>query len=176
MELGLDGPHGHSQEAGDLFVLVAFDVVQDEDGAGAVGQPGDGALQGQVRLGHGALRLSQVGREVLVALLPAAVGAHLPQDDPGGQAVEPGAERALAAEGGERSPGRDERLLGHLLGETGIAGHAQGEGMDPPVVEPVELLERARVPPARAGREHLAWVRWGEGSGGTHEVSSSVLA
>jgi hypothetical protein len=61
--------------------------------------------------------------------------------------MQPGGEGAVATEGGERLPGAHEGVLGQLLGPSGVAGEAQGEGIDPPVVLPVQLLEGARIAP-----------------------------
>ena len=178
---GLDGAQGHAQEPGDLFVLVTFDVVQDEDGAGAAGQRRDGALQGQTGLGHGAPRFREVAREIgrsLVALLPPAVGAQPAQDDAHGETVEPGAESARAAEGGEGAPGLDESVLGQLLGLAGIARHAQGESVDPPVVEVIQLLERAGVPSPCTGHEPFGRFgeSWSDRLQGVSSSSPLVLA
>ncbi len=51
MELRLGGARGDAEQRGDFLVAVAFDVVQQEHRARAVGKPGDGGLEIRVQLG-----------------------------------------------------------------------------------------------------------------------------
>jgi hypothetical protein len=85
--------------------------------------------------------------------------------------VQPGGEGAVAAEPGKRFPGAHEGVLGELLGPSGVASQAQGEGVDPPVVLPIQLLEGARITPPGSRHQQFGdggdrlgvvqgWLHW----------------
>jgi hypothetical protein len=69
--------------------------------------------------------------------------------------MQPGGEGAVAAEAGEDLPGTHEGVLGQLLGASGVAGQAQGEPVDPPVMQAVQLLERVRIAAARPRHQQI---------------------
>ena len=76
---------------------------------------------------------------------PAPQGPAIRQDHVDRQAVEPGAEGALTAEGPESLPRPDEDVLGQFLGTPLIALQPEAEGMDPRRMGAVQLLECAGV-------------------------------
>jgi hypothetical protein len=81
----------------------------------------------------------------------AAVGLAAVEHDVHGEAVEPGAERALAAEQRQLLPRADEHVLRELLGERAVGGHAGAERVDARRVRPVQPPERLLVAGRRAG-------------------------
>ena len=150
VELGLAVAGGAFEHGGDLIVLEAFDVVEDEDHAVAGGKQGDGAFErdavdrtrehgvagAEVALGRvffgGVDGLFE--RDELEALL-----AQVHEDEVDGEAVQPGGEGALAAEAAELAEEVEEGFLGHVFGFGDVAEHAQAEGIDAALVERVEL-------------------------------------
>ena len=152
MELGFAVAGGALEHGGDLVVLVALDVVQDEDHAVAGGQGGDGALEGDAVDGAGEMDVAAAE----VALGGVFVGgvdglfegdelqalfAELHEYEVDGEAMEPGGEGGFSAEAANLAEEMEECLLGHVLGFGDVAEHAQAEGVDAALMECVELGE-----------------------------------
>jgi hypothetical protein len=60
--------------------------------------------------------------------------------------MEPAPERRLPPERREALPDPDEHVLGHLVGQDGVAGHPAAQGEDAPDVVSVDLREGIDVP------------------------------
>ena len=71
--------------------------------------------------------------------------AEAHEDDVRGQAMEPGGEGGLAAEGVDFAEELKERFLGKILGFAGIAKHAEAKSVDAAGVLAVEIFERGGV-------------------------------
>jgi hypothetical protein len=75
------------------------------------------------------------------------------QRGPAGDGVQPGREARVAAEAAQPTPGAQEHLLGHVLGQGAVAEQAIGQGADAGLVGADELHERLAVPiPGRKGQ------------------------
>ncbi len=115
-------------------------VDEDERGTLALGEPGESLLDVEAHLGGGVvvvpvgeLVLGQLGRRPAAAQ-PVETGVD---DD----AVQPGRDGRLAAEGVGAAEGGDEAVLDAVGGELGIADGAQGDGPHPVLVPAEELGE-----------------------------------
>lgn len=123
-----------------------------------VGQTGNSFFEGQAGLGERPPDLGEVDVEIvrrLEPLRPPPLGARVLQEDADGEAVQPGGEGAVAAEAGEDLPGAHEGVLGQLFRAAGVAGQAQGEPIDPPVVQAVQLLEGLRIAAPRPRHQQI---------------------
>ena len=144
MELGFAGSFGEAGELGDLAVAMAFDIVQYEDGTGTGWQTGDGPFEIEGETGGRAM-LHPVkilaGPDGHHPIASSALGAPTFEDHIGGQAVEPGAEGAIAPKRGELAPGPDKGFLGQLVGLCFVAREPQTEGVDPPDTATVDRFE-----------------------------------
>ena len=74
------------------------------------------------------------------------------------QPVQPGAERALAAEEVQLLPRPHEHVLRQLLGARSVGDHAGAEREDPGHVLPVQPLEGATVPGGRERHVRIGCV------------------
>ena len=180
-------PRAHRQDrraddAGDLFGLPPFDLVQDEDDAllgrqlveDAIDRV-EAALVVEHALGRlGALRLGGALADVVGGDLGATLALAQPlQRDVDAEAVEPGRELGVAAEAADRAEDLDEHLLQHVLeiAATG-AEHAMQVARDLGAVQAVELAERFLVAALAAG-DQVGLRRWiGDGVqlSGVHPV------
>ena len=152
MELGFAVAGGAFEHGGDLVVLEAFDVVEDEDHAVAGRQRGDGALEGDAVDGAGELEVAAaevaLGR-VLFGWVDGlfegdeveALLAQMHQDEIYRKSMKPCGEGGLAAEAADLAEEVEEGLLGHVFGFGDVAEHAEAEGVDAAFVEGVELGE-----------------------------------
>ena len=152
MQLRLRGSRRHAENAADLLVLVAFDVVQHEHRAGAVRQLLDGRLQvhAQVQVLR-ARRVRNLEHWLAVGEEPFAGGAERPEpldDHVHRQAVEPRRKRRLTAKQGELLPRADKDVLRQLVGCVG-AGHPSRQIEDARHMSPVYPFESRRIPLGR---------------------------
>ena len=101
------------------------------DGAGELGITG-----AKVTLGCVFLRRVDglFERDELQSLL-----AEVHEDEIDGEAMQPGGEGGLSAEGADLAEEVEEGLLGHVFGFGDVAEHAETEGVDAALVEGVEL-------------------------------------
>ena len=156
MELGFAVAGGALEHGGDLIVLEAFDVVEDEDHAVAGRERGDGALEGDAVDGAGELEVAAA--EVALGRVffggvdglferdeVEALFAEMHEDEIYRKAMEPGGEGGLAAEAADLAEEMEEGFLGHVFGFGDVAEHAEAEGVDAAFVERVELGERLGV-------------------------------
>jgi demethylmenaquinone methyltransferase / 2-methoxy-6-polyprenyl-1,4-benzoquinol methylase len=160
VDVGLDGPQGEVQGAGNLLVGPSLDVPEQDAGSVLGAQEGDGALDGGAEL----FRLHLVQR-VLRAVgdvepggfygvgggrMGRAIHAHgveltaaeMIDRDVVGDLEQPGGElevRSVAIEMGEDF---DEGVLGQILGELTVAHHAEDEREDRPLVSLDQLAMR----------------------------------
>ena len=95
---------------------------------------------------------------LVVPLSPDAEGLAPAEDHIDGQAMEPGAEGGLAAEGAELLPRPDEDVLRDLVGFL-IAQHPADQAVDPCDVRAIEPLERAGI--AAGGQRRIHRIRIG---------------
>jgi hypothetical protein len=156
MELRLGVAGGALEHGGDLVVLEAFDVMQHEDHAVAGRKRGDGAFQrdavdrtGEVRVAGAEVALGSVvfagvdglfERDELQALF-----AQVHEHEVDRQAVQPGGERALAAEAAQLAVQVQEGFLRHVFGFRNIAEHAQAERIYAPLVQGIEFGESVGI-------------------------------
>src|SRR5207249_8820404 len=73
-----------------------------------------------------------------------AAALHV-EDVVGGDAVEPGAETALAPKRAELGDGLDEYLLGDFLSVVRVEDHADGDVVNPRLMPKDQLLQRGAV-------------------------------
>ena len=118
VQLRFRGADRDAEQRADFFVLVAFHVVQHEDGAGPGRQAVDRHVQihagipaarGLGRRGHAGEGVVAVGEE---AVARGAERAEPLDDDVHGQPVQPGGQRRLAAEAARASARRARRCPG----------------------------------------------------------------
>jgi hypothetical protein len=155
---------GDAEDGADLAVVEALDVVQQEGGAGGVGQRGDGALEvdRRARAQPAARRRRRdvggvVGVEFIGHLaLAVTAAAQAIQADVHRQPVEPRGQRRFAAERLELAEHREEHVLDGVLGVLGRPDHAAREAQHARRVPPVELF--AGVPFSGAAARHQAAV------------------
>ena len=156
VELGFAVAGGALEHGGDLVVLVAFDVVEDEDHAIAGGQGGDGALEGDAVDGAGEVEIA--GAEVALGSVLVggidgvlegdeleALFAELHEDEVNRKAVKPGGEGRLAAEAIDFAEEMKKGLLGHVLGLGYVAEHAQAEGVNAALMKRIKLGKCIRI-------------------------------
>ena len=149
VQLGLRGANGDPRHLRNLLVLIAFDVIQDEDATRPIGQSGHCPFEVH-RLARfadwGGGRIEQV--EILGRLMPApaALAAESPHDLVDGDPVQPRGKGALAAVAAELMPHPHKDILGQLLGEALIAGQPKAERVHPPDVRVVERPKGDRIP------------------------------
>ena len=151
MDPGLDGPERDPGHLGDLSVVVALDVVQDDRGALVVGDPSQrpGQRPRSLREQRRALRVRLVAGRWLPALvvefrigldrpsLPGALRVHRRVDaDP----VEPRLD-ASATERGQVAERREERLLDAVGRLVAIRDHPHDEREQVVLVEHDEVVE-----------------------------------
>jgi hypothetical protein len=146
VQLRFRRPHRDREEFGDLLVPVALDVEEGEDLPRSFGEELDGPLQVEAELGvrraSGGVRHGDVvlPEPVAEAGIPGAPG----EEEVDREAVQPGGEGGLPAEGAELLPGADEGILSGLVG-LGGAEHPPGEGVDAGAVAAVEALEGGQI-------------------------------
>src|SRR5262245_52627312 len=152
MELALRRSRGDVEQFGDFAVLVTLDVVQNEDLAGARGQPLDEVVEVHAQISAGRRYCGEVERCRVVGDSSALDGErstpfdHHVQRQP----VQPCAERRVSPEGAQLLPGPDEDVLGYFVGVI-AAEHPPGQAMDPGDMAAIETLERGCVAGDRAG-------------------------
>ena len=156
-------------------MLVAFDIVKQEDEPVSGREVGDGLFERKAVDGTGE---SEVGgtkaaswaffgggfhglveRDQLQAL-----AAELHEDDIDGEAVEPGGKGGVAAEGGDFAVELEEGFLGEIFGLGAVADHAQAEGIDAALMEGEELGKGGMVAGLRTC-EHGIGLCVGTGGG-----------
>ena len=101
---------------------------------------------GQVEVGRAVDGGAVVGERRRSRLGPPAF--HV-EDVIGGDAVEPGAELALALERAELGDDLDQHFLGDLLGVVRLEDHADGDVVNPRLVPQDQLLQRRPVAAVR---------------------------
>jgi CBS domain-containing protein len=148
VQLGLRGAGGDTGHLGNLLVLEPFDIVEDEDPAGPVRQPGNGLVEIRRRgslgacLGDGIEQVEILRRFMATPPAPAPESPHhLVDRDP----VEPGGEGALPAVAAELLPRSHEDVLGQFLGQHSVAREPETEGVHPPNVRVIQHPEGGRI-------------------------------
>ena len=150
VQLGFAVAGGAVEHGGNLIVLEAFYIVENEDHAVAGRQGGYGALESdavdraaeehvlaaEVALGGVVFRRVDglFERDEVEAFF-----AQVHEDEVDGEAMQPGGEGGFAAEAADFAEEVEEGLLGHVFGFGDVAEHAKAEGVDTALVEGVEL-------------------------------------
>ena len=138
----------------DLVMLEAFDVVQHEDLARAVGQ----LLERGLEIHPEVARLRRTGQHlenIFAVDHPAApdlLGTEAFDHHVHGEAMQPGGERRVAAKRAELLPQPDEDILGELVG-VAPGGHPADEAVHARQVRAVDGLEGNGV--SRRGTCHV---------------------
>src|SRR5205085_10034009 len=93
-----------------------------------------------------------VGQAAVVGrlLAPDAGLAKVHQDTIGRQPIEPSGEGRLAAKAAELAHEMNEYLLRNIFSLRNVAGHAQAQTIDAPMITPIDLLECLQVSGARS--------------------------
>ena len=168
-ERRLDRRAAHAQAIADLGVGAALELAHHEDLVMGLAQPGERPLQpghrvllleGRVGRVRGARHPPALaGREVVLGVerdLLGALGAPEGVDARVlGDLVDPRLEGDRALRVAHPAQRGDEDLLRDVLGAGVVAHHAAYVRRDPPLVAPVELLERAVVTAADARDQRL---------------------
>lgn len=150
MQLGFAVADGAVEHGSDFVVLVAFDIVENEDETVARRKVGDGALEGEAVNGT---RQGEVGRPEAPAwsffrswlhgfvqgYQGEAFFTEVHEHHVDGKTVEPGGERGIAAEGSDLAVKLEEGFLGQILRLCHVAHHAEAEGVDAAFVESINL-------------------------------------
>lgn len=122
MEAGLRRPGGNLESVGHLVHREAVVEAQDQDAALRVGQPAEAALElvpiGQLGRAIELARFGRDDRDLRAPLAPTSADVVAGVDE---QPVEPGVEPLRVAQRGQIAPGSDQRFLGGILRELGVA-------------------------------------------------------
>ena len=162
MQLRLAVADGAFQHVGDLVVLVAFDIVQNEDEPVTWGKIGDGAFQRDPIDGsgeHEVARADVLARTVFLrgfqGLFKRDLGqtllAQVHEHDIDREAVQPGGECRVAAEGADLAIELQKGFLGQVFGFGYVTQHAQAQGVDATLMQRVEALKGGSVAALRSG-------------------------
>ncbi len=159
MQAVLDGGHGQPKGLGDVAHRAAPGAPQEHDEALRLGQPLDGAAEAGPAvpgLGHsrriGARDLRLLEARLAEAARPPPDPVRLRHDD----AAEPGGERRRVAQLADGPPGRDEGLLGGVLGEVRVPEHAVRDRHRHPAEADHDLAEGGLALRTGAGAEEDA--------------------
>ena len=158
MQLRLRGSRRHAEHLGDLFVFVAFNVVQEKNAARSGGQASDRLLEiehiarCQRHSDDTCVRVHSACFVIVLLESRSLPPIALPcvEHDVDCQSMQPSPERALAPEEMQLLPRTDEDILRQLLRATAISDHADAERENPVYVQPVEPLERTPVSSRRS--------------------------
>jgi hypothetical protein len=156
VELRFASTRGHAEHVTDLVVGEAFDIVQHKNFSCAGRKSCYRAFQidGKTRYRSGANVAVCHGIDVFDrVIVPSAAPVFrlaIVEDDVYCEAMEPGAESAVAAKLVEFFPCPDERILRELFGARAIADHSRAERKDLADVLPVQPFEGKPVPARRA--------------------------
>jgi len=155
VEAASDGADGNAEQFGDVGVAHLLHVTED-DGLAVVGRE-------DVESAADALDLLSLGETLegvgfgggqVVVELDGLRGAELAEEEVAGHAVEVAAE---AADGGVVAAGAtdegEEDLLDDIVGNDGVAAHAEGIAVDAGLVTPVEEFEGLLVARLEAGEQ-----------------------
>ena len=157
MQLRLASANGDSKNPGNLFVLIAFYVVQNENPSRSSRQLSNRLLQihplGEHRRTGYFVPSFFVGtsfvhpRRVLSVCFPRI------QHDVHRQSVQPRRERTFSPELRKFFPGAHEYVLRQLLTLGPASRHPRAQRVDPVGVRPIEPLERLSI--AAGGERHV---------------------
>ena len=158
MELRLRGSGCHAEHVGDLFMLVAFYVVQDEHPSRAWWKSCDRLFQveeitgSQRRSDHSRVNVHAT-RFIVILFEPrprppialSCVEHHVHR-----QPVQPGPERALSSKQVQFFPSANEDVLRQLFRAKPISRHSRAQGEDSIHMGAVESFERTTVSSRRS--------------------------
>jgi hypothetical protein len=157
VQLRLGIANGAAAHARDLGVVVALNVVEDEDRLVAGRQPVDGAFEMDAVNQSGQGQIESAEFLVRAAVLGVGLGDFLERDDReralaeahenhvDRQAVQPGGERRISAKRVDLAEDLQESFLREVLGFGVVADHAQAKGENARAVQTIEALKAGCV-------------------------------